>query len=73
MIWVYRSVADVAAGKPRRAWEVGYYHPVHQGAGKWEGTTQYDEEAEAMRTVNYLNGGQGYPVPWLPVKIEELE
>ena len=66
MIWVYRSVAGSVSGEtPRRVWEVGYYYPVHQGFGKWEGTTQYDEEQEAMRAVNYLNGGPGAPVPWL--------
>ena len=65
MMWVYRSVADQIAGKTRRAWEVGYYYPVHQGFGKWEATTQYDEEAEAMQAVHYLNGGDGMPVPWL--------
>ncbi|KKL20936.1 hypothetical protein LCGC14_2450450, partial [marine sediment metagenome] len=26
---------------------------------------------EAMRTVNYLNGGAGAPVPWLPVEVKE--
>lgn len=64
MMWVYRSVGDVLAGKVRRVWEVGYYYPVHQGFGKWEGTTQYHNEREAMRQVNYLNGGRGEPVPW---------
>lgn len=45
-------------------WQVGHYEPISEpGAYVWHMLLEYGEEADAMRMVNYLNGGAGDPMP----------
>jgi hypothetical protein len=39
-------------------WHVGYHDPETEA---WVSLIQYGEEGDAMRMVNYLNGGTGRP------------
>jgi hypothetical protein len=39
-------------------WQVGHFNLTD---GKWHTMIEYPEEGQAMRMVNYLNGGTGKP------------
>jgi hypothetical protein len=43
-------------------YEVGYYGPE----GRWEVYCSLDSRSMAERTVNYLNGGNGFPFDLKP-------
>lgn len=54
-MWVIRHIND--------KWELGHYYQVGS-AGKydWIYLLRFVELTEAMRCLNYLNGGQGFPL-----------
>ena len=53
-MWVY-----LKCGNKVPIWTVGFYLPQ----GDWTAVKDHTTEEEAMRWVNYLNGGTGEPLP----------
>jgi hypothetical protein len=56
-VHTYRQNAD------ETLWQVGYYIPpdAESSVAEWHTVMEYSEEGQAMRMVNYLNGGTGSP------------
>jgi hypothetical protein len=38
-------------------WTVGYFRRNRNGIDEWNALSDHDKEIDAMRRVNYLNGG----------------
>jgi hypothetical protein len=58
----YRDSADLDSTIPRETeWSVGYFEPLAHGSGPthFYVLSKCTTEKYAMRTVNYLNGGEG--------------